>query len=484
MVGYGEAELLERSVLDITLEEDRALTAEWLRNLRRDPGGTAKFDKRYVHKQGHVVWAAVSVRLHRDAAGVPDFSVTHVQDVTLRKQAEAVLREHEDKFRIAFENAPMGMSIIGPHGEFLAANPTLSHMFGYSKEEILAGTINKITHPDDIERSNRWIAKMMSGDYSEPEFEKRYIHEDGHIVWGLVRAQWVRDDDGTPRMSIVHVLDITERKRAEQALLARERQLREAHEIAHMGDWQLEPEDGSMSWADGIYRLLEFDRSTTSPSLELFMSRVHPDDRAMVSEAQCGTVERNSPSDIVHRLLLPDGRIKFVRRICRTDLDGEGRVAHVSGILQDVTVIRRAEEQRAQLEGQLHRAQKMEAIGYLAGGVAHDFNNLLTVMGGNASIALLDAIPGSQMSEVLSEILKGVSSAAELTRQLLAFSRKQVIAPKVMNLNDTVKQVSSMLRRLLGEDLEFATVLAPDLGQVRLDFVQVEQILAMWSCPG
>src|SRR5450759_3841567 len=140
MVGYGEAELLERSVLDITLEEDRALTAEWLRNLRRDPGGTAKFDKRYVHKQGHVVWAAVSVRLHRDAAGVPDFSVTHVQDVTLRKQAEAVLREHEDKFRIAFENAPMGMSIIGPHGEFLAANPTLSNMFGYSKEEILAGT--------------------------------------------------------------------------------------------------------------------------------------------------------------------------------------------------------------------------------------------------------------------------------------------------------------------------------------------------------
>src|SRR5450759_5293925 len=134
--------------------------------------------------------------------------------------------------------------------------------------------------------------------------------------------------------------------------------------------------------------------------------------------------------------------------------------------------------------GPLHRAQKMEAIGYLAGGVAHDFNNLLTVMGGNASIALLDAIPGSQRSEVLSEILKGVSSAAELTRQLLAFSRKQVIAPKVMNLNDTVKQVSSMLRRLLGEDLEFATVLAPDLGQVRLDFVQVEQILAMWSCPG
>ena len=398
-------------------------------------------------------------------------------DIASRKQAEAVLREHEDKFHIAFENAPMGMSIIGPKGEYLAANSALCRMFGYSREEILAGTINKITHPDDIERGNLWIRKMIGGDTSEPEFEKRYIHKDGHVVWGLVRAQWVRNEDGSPRMSVVHVLDITERKQAEQEILARERRLREAHEIALMGDWQLDLKSGAMRWADGISRLLEFDQATTTPSFDLFMAYVHPDDRGDVAGIHAAAIDQNIPADLIHRLLLPDGRIKFVRRIFRVEPNLDGLGSWVSGILQDITSIRQAEEQRAQLETKLHRAQKMEAIGYLAGGVAHDFNNLLTVMGGNASLALLDAPAGSPLADLLSEILKGVSSAAELTRQLLAFSRKQVIAPKVMNLNGLIGQMSAMLRRLLGEDLEFETILASDLGQVRLDAGQLEQIL-------
>jgi len=407
---------------------------------------------------------------------VPE-SVDATWDVASRKQAEAVLREQEDKFRIAFENAPIGMSIIGPKGEYLAANPALCRMVGYSREEILAGTINKITHPDDIERGNLWIRKMMAGDHSEPEFEKRYVHKDGHVVWGLVRAQWVRNDDGSPRMSVVHVLDITERKQSEQEIHARERRLREAHEIAQMGDWQLDLKRGSMRWAEGIYRLLEFDVATTTPSFDLFTARVHPDDRGDVAGVHAAAIDQNTQADIIHRLLLPDGRVKFVRRIFRVEPNLDGLGSWVSGILQDITSIRHAEEQRAQLESKLHRAQKMEAIGYLAGGVAHDFNNLLTVMGGNASLALIDAPAGSAMAELLSEILKGVSSAAELTRQLLAFSRKQVIAPKVMNLNGLIGQMSAMLRRLLGEDLEFKTILAPDLGQVRLDAGQLEQIL-------
>ena len=400
-----------------------------------------------------------------------------MQDVTERQRAEAILRESEEKFRIAFENAPVGMSIVGPTGRFLNVNPALCRMFGYTREELKAGTFNDITHPDDIERGNRWVRRMISGDDSEPELEKRYLHHDGHVVWGSVRAQWVRDDDGSARMSIVHVTDITERKRAEAALLERERQLREAHEIAQMGHWSIDLSAGTMHWGDGVFRLLEFDPATTIPSQELVFSRLHPDDLPAAQEALGADAEERGPSDRVFRLRFPDGRVKHIRGVSRAERGSDGQAVRMTGIVQDITIIREAEEQRAQLEEQLERARRMEAIGYLAGGIAHDFNNLLTVIGGNASLARLDAARDSRLATLMSEISQAVSSGANLTRQLLAFSRKQVIEPKVMSLNERIEHLTPILRRLLGEHLELETVLDPALGPVRFDLSQAEQVL-------
>jgi PAS domain S-box-containing protein len=135
-------------------------------------------------------------------------------DISELKQVENKVRENEEKFRIAFDNAPTGMSMINADGQYLAVNPWLCKMFGYTEEELLSGTIYNITHPDDLEASTQWVIKMISGDNSEPEFAKRFIHKDGHIVWGLIHAQWLRNSDGSPRMSIAHILDITDQKLA------------------------------------------------------------------------------------------------------------------------------------------------------------------------------------------------------------------------------------------------------------------------------
>ena len=341
MLGYTEAELVGRTVQELTHPEDVDQTRVRLQALREAASGVVRFEKRYLDKQGRTVWAAVSSQA---TPGGQVAFVTHIEDITERKRAENALRENEEKFRIAFENAPLGMSMIHPDGGYIAVNEALCRMFGYTREELLAGTINRITHPDDVEASMRWIRKMASGDQSEPEIEKRYIHKDGHVLWGLVRSQWVKNEDGTPRLSVTHVLDITARK-----------------------------------------------------------------------EAELATAQR-------------------------------------------------------------HQAQKMEALGYLAGGIAHDFNNLLTAMGGNAELAL-EAADAERRARHLREVLKGVAMAADLTRRLLTFSRKQPVDPRILDFNEVVVQTTQMLKRLLREDLDFQTRMDPELGRARFDLSQLEQIL-------
>ena len=224
LLGYGEAELLARRITDVTFPEDLPLTLEWLGKTADQHPGVRTFEKRYVHKLGQVVWGNVSVQLLEDP-GSGRFFVTHIQDITERKRLEREMLEKTEIFRIAFENAPVGMSIILPTGRYLSVNPALCRMFGYSQEELLGGTLQRITHPDDVERTNQWIRKVIAGDPGEPEMEKRFIHKDGQVVWGQVRAQWIKNPDGTPRISLAHVLDITRRKAAEAEGLQREAEL-------------------------------------------------------------------------------------------------------------------------------------------------------------------------------------------------------------------------------------------------------------------
>src|SRR5690606_34033273 len=153
-----------------------------------------------------------------------------------------------------------------------------------------------------------------------------------------------------------------------------------------------------------------------------------------------------------------------------TAYDAEQRPVQIVGVMLDLT-------HRRQLEDQLRQSQKMEAIGRLAGGVAHDVNNLLTIIYTFGSFVLRALPPGSTAEGDMQEVLKAAQRAASLTSQLLAFSRRQTIEPRVLNLNQLVADIDKMLRRVLGEDIDFVTDLAPDLGNVRVDPSAFEQVL-------
>lgn len=206
-------------------------------------------------------------------------------------------------------------------------------------------------------------------------------------------------------------------------------------------------------------------------------AEIHPEDRERIRRIFRETVATGVGQRTEYRFLLKDGSIRFIESQGSVIRDEEGKPARVIVVSRDVTERKRAEEELRQTEDQLRHSQKMEAIGQLAGGIAHDFNNLLTVIMGYSELLLSRLQPGDLRWRNAEEIRKAAVRAASLTHQLLAFSRRQVLTPKVLNLNTVVTNLEPMLRRLIGEDIELGIVLSPALGQVRADPGQIEQII-------
>jgi signal transduction histidine kinase len=212
-------------------------------------------------------------------------------------------------------------------------------------------------------------------------------------------------------------------------------------------------------------------------SVQDFFTRVHPDDVEMVRRAAEEATAQGRPYAVDHRIVRPDGTIRWVHERADVLRDDQGRPTRIIGIVQDITDRRAAEEALRQSEAQLRQAQKMEAVGRLAGGVAHDFNNLLTVITGRTQLLLTQIGTDPVRRRELELIEQTAERAASLTKQLLAFSRKQVLQPSRLDLNTVVAELASLLRRLIGEDVELTLRATPDLPPVHADRAQIEQVV-------
>lgn len=250
------------------------------------------------------------------------------------------------------------------------------------------------------------------------------------------------------------------------ALRQSEARLDEAQRVAQLGSWELDPVSGRMTLSAELGRMVA--AAGTGVDGDAFLAAIHPEDRQSVSALMAGQVGNGSPVELVLRLRAREDVERIVLLSGRES--GEGETRRLFGTVQDIT------ERRA-LESQLLQAQKMESIGRLAGGVAHEFNNLLTAITGNLSLALEGLALDDPRYHPLREAADATSSAAQVTRQLLTFSRRQVIDPKVVDLNDVVGRARRILDRLIGEDIHLRVTLQRPLGRVRIDPVQVEQML-------
>ncbi len=253
--------------------------------------------------------------------------------------------------------------------------------------------------------------------------------------------------------------------------------LRESHEQTHfalaaarIGVWESDLEADRMTCSESMELVLGLPEDLLPCTRGDFLERVYPADRESVRRVLEGRGTEDGVFDFEFRAVDVEGSIRWIEGKGRKKLDAGGRPISVLAVVGDVT-------ERRRLESQLRQAQKMEAIGQLAGGVAHDFNNLLTSIVGHGSLVLDGLDEGDQAREDVIEILKAGESGARLTRQLLAFSRRQVMQPEVVSVASVVRSTEKLLRRLIGEDIEFATEIAPALDDVKVDPGFLEQVL-------
>lgn len=265
------------------------------------------------------------------------------------------------------------------------------------------------------------------------------------------------------------VANVLRRRRAELQLRASQSHLERAQKLAQLGSWEKDPRTGALRWSDEVYRIHGLDRELFEPTFERLLALVHPDDRERI-RLMAQTADKESRNRAMeYRIVRPDGRVRHVRSYGEFTQLGDGG-ALVMGTVQDVTEMKEIEEQ-------FRHVQRVESLGTLAGGIAHDFNNLLTVINGYSHLLLGGMGEADQGRRQLVEIQKAGQRAADLTRQLLAFSRKQVLQPQVLDLNEVALSMQGLISPLLGENVELRIQTAKELKLARVDRTQVAQVL-------
>ncbi len=393
------------------------------------------------------------------------------RDITERKAAERAVRESEESYRRLFENSVVGLYQSTPEGRFIKVNAAFARMLGYGSPEDLVLSITDIAtqyyfHSEDRCRFQALLA--AHGSVENFEFEAR--RKDGSPVWVSNSTRAYFDQKGRVVRYDGIVVDISERKAAEEALRLERRQLLSIFDSLDEIVYVADPKTYEILYVNkklkdafkknpvgGIcYREFQgFDAPCPFCTNAIILKQKYEPYRWEYHNA---VLDRDYA--IIDRIIQwPDGRdVRFEFAL-------------------DITERKRAEKERERLQEQLIQVQKMESVGRLAGGVAHDFNNMLGVILGRTEMMLMTLKPGGKLYKGLQEIQKAATRSAELTRQLLAFARKQSIAPKILDLNDTVKETLKMLRRLIGEHIKLIWKPESPLPPVKMDPSQVDQIL-------
>jgi two-component system, cell cycle sensor histidine kinase and response regulator CckA len=418
----------------------------------------------------------------RDSDGEIIGAVETAYEITGRRKSDDLLRESEARFRSMLNSLVDGVICTDTQGRVEMLNPLAETLTGWKNEEargmpldevfrIVGGKTRKaVENPvSKVLREGMIIGLANSTVLIARDGTERPIADSGAPI---------RDEQGNVA-GVVLVFRDQSRERAAQKALAKA--ARRYRELVHNANSAIIRWDchGEIKFFNEYAQ--KFFGYKAGEAIGKHVGILVPEKQS--DGADLSTLIRDIAShpecyvNNINENICRDGRRVWMAWTHRAILDDRGQVAEILAVGSDITDRKRAEEERDRLQVQSLQNQKMEAVGRLAGGVAHDFNNMLGVILGHTEMALVDADPDSRLHEALEEIRKAARQSADLTQQLLGFARQQIVAPRVLNLNDTIEDMLGMLRRLIGEDIHLSWMPGPNLWSVRIDPTQVHQVL-------
>ncbi len=459
VAGYHPSEVLGRSFTEFIFPED---LPDVLNNFRQVLAQKIEpLEYRIQTKAGKTVWVRTSSRrniVDGHIAGLRGM----MTDITDRKRAEEALKASEEELRTLFRAMTDVILVLDVDGRYLKIAPTDPSYLYKPRADLVGKTLHEVFPKEKADFFLAHIHQALTEERMHRVEYKLRIEKTDLCFEGRVSP--------VSRDSVVWIgRDITERKQSEEKLRESERLYHTTFNNAPVGIAHTELNGRWLHVNQRLCDILGYSREELLR--RNFQDVTHSEDVAADDFARrqflAGEIQRYSREK---RYVRRDGLVVWVDVIVTLQRSPAGEPKFFITVVQDIT-------ERKRLEQQFLQSQKMEAVGQLAGGIAHDFNNLLTAITGYSELTMARLSADDRLRPHIAEIKKAGDRAASLTRQLLAFSRKQMLQPKVINLNLVVSDLEKMLRRLIGENIEFRTVLDHDLGSVKADAGQIEQVI-------
>jgi PAS domain S-box-containing protein len=471
LTGYSREDFLSRRVkwCDLIPAEDLDYAAKvFIEALKTDKSYVR--EHRLRKKDGEIIWVQCRGQIFLNDQGKVDYISGVSFDVTQRRQAEEAVREGERFLADIFASIQDGINIMDTDYNILRVNPTFERWFDHARP-LVGKKCYEAFHGRQEPCEICPYRQTMETGKAAYKVTPRNGKDGADPAWMEIFTFPITDRaTGQVKGVIQHIRDITERQRAEAALRESEVWLKTILDNVQTGILIIDPE------TKVVVDVNPAAAKMIGTSKEQIVGSSCQQNICPAEKGKCPITDLTQVVDNSERLLIrADGeRRNIIKTVVPATLGG--RTYFLESFI-DITERQKAEAERAKLESQLRQAVKMEAVGRLAGGVAHDFNNILTAITGYGELLLMNLDRKGSVRQDVKDILVAAERAASLTRQLLAFSRKQVLQPQRLDLNRVVGNMDKMLRRIIGEDIELVTVLGPELGTVTADPGQIEQVI-------
>ncbi len=396
-----------------------------------------------------------------------------LQEQMRRERALSNLQGYADTI---VASVPAGLLLLSADLHVLSANRAFLEAFRLGEDDVIGRDLKQLVRADRLVRG---AGRVLETGAAQPGvLYDLYVYARRETKPARVAMTPIRMGDDVPPELLLVIEDLTAEERLQAARQESEERYRDLIQGLDAIVWEADARTLTFSFVSGRAETVlgyPVDRWLREP--DFWARRIHPEDRDGVMRVYREALAGSRDHEFEYRAVAADGREVWLRDIVHVVRDVDGQPVTLRGLTVDLTELRRSERALHQSEEQLRQAQKMDAVGKLAGGIAHDFNNLLMVIRGDSDLMLRRLPPGHPLRPNAEGVREAADQAATLTRQLLALSRKQVVAPRLVDLNGIVASIHAMLERLLGETINLVTVTAPDLGGVKADPGQMEQMI-------